>query len=195
MAAVLRHLALVLVLAVGGVLGLVGVTVAIAVYDYDDTANVSPVAPDAPIAATTPTINARTIAPFGKPGPRTAPRPATTSKPRSSAAKAGAGRAELGSKLDFVFGRATGNRHNIERSIGMENQLRRVGIFDTPAGRAHVQQHLDDVLGDASNIARTQANGRTVRESLLMGPRGGLKVESVWDDQRLVTVILRGGRR
>lgn len=32
----------------------------------------------------------------------------------------------------------------------------------------------------------------TVKESLLMGPGGGLVVESIWDGNRLLTVILKG---
>ncbi|MBF2544366.1 hypothetical protein IA922_06130 [Listeria seeligeri] len=34
----------------------------------------------------------------------------------------------------------------------------------------------------------------TVRESFLKGPGGGVKVESVWDGDRLLTIIVKGGK-
>ena len=47
-------------------------------------------------------------------------------------------------------------------------------------------QYFDDVLNDASNIVRIQENGNTVGESLLIEPDGGVKVQSIWDDDRLI---------
>jgi hypothetical protein len=101
---------------------------------------------------------------------------------------------QLGSKLEYFLGRATGNAHNIERSTQMLRQLERVGLPDTPATRQYLTEHLTGVLRDPSNIVRVQENGRIVRESLLMGPRGALKLETVWDDARLITANLFGGR-
>ncbi|WP_345231342.1 hypothetical protein, partial [Olivibacter ginsenosidimutans] len=49
------------------------------------------------------------------------------------AAKTGA---NIGTKLEYVFGKATGSAHNIERSTGMLRQLESVGIFDNAAGRS-----------------------------------------------------------
>lgn len=34
----------------------------------------------------------------------------------------------------------------------------------------------------------------TVRESFLKGPNGGVKLESVWDGDRLLTIIVKGGQ-
>ncbi len=101
---------------------------------------------------------------------------------------------QLGNKLEYFLGRATGNAHNIERSTQMLRQLERVGLPDTPATRQYLTEHLAGVLRDPSNIVRVQENGRIVRESLLMGPRGGLKFETVWDGARLITGNLFGGR-
>lgn len=39
-----------------------------------------------------------------------------------------------------------------------------------------------------------QDNGRFMRESLLMGPNGGLNVQSIWENNRLITVELFGGK-
>ena len=75
----------------------------------------------------------------------------------------------------------------------MGRQLERVGLFDNPSSRDYVAEHFEAVLNDSSNIARIQASGREVRESFLMGPRGGVKVESVWEGPKLITVILCGG--
>jgi len=55
-----------------------------------------------------------------------------------------------------------------------------------------MERILTKVLNDPNNISRIQSNGRIIRESLLMGPRGGLKVESIWDGTKLITVKLLG---
>jgi RHS repeat-associated protein len=100
---------------------------------------------------------------------------------------------QIGSKLEYFLGRATGNAHNVERSTQMLRQLERVGLPDSPATRQYLAEHLTRVLRDPSNIARVQENGRIVRESVLMGPRGGLKFETVWEGARLITGNLYGG--
>lgn len=102
----------------------------------------------------------------------------------------------LGSKLDFLFGKAAGsNPKNLARSLGLEQQLNRVGILDTPAYRDYVAEHLAKVLNDSSNISATATGltGAVWRGSLLMGPAGGLKMESLWSGAKLITVILKGG--
>lgn len=72
-------------------------------------------------------------------------------------------------------------------------QLHRIGISDVPRRRAYLQTFFERVLNDSTNIAAQQANGRVVREALWMGPLGGLKVQSVWEGTKLVTVMLFGG--
>jgi len=73
----------------------------------------------------------------------------------------------------------------------MLRQLERVGIFDNTAGRSLLQNHLKTIYSGTKGML--QSNGRYLRESLLMGPNGGLKVESIWDGNRLITVkLLRG---
>ena len=102
------------------------------------------------------------------------------------------GGANIGTKLEYVFGKATGSAHNIERSTGMLRQLESVGIFDNAAGRSLLNSHLESVYSGTKGIH--QSNGRYLRESLLMGPNGGLKVESIWEGNKLITVKLLGGR-
>jgi RHS repeat-associated protein len=101
---------------------------------------------------------------------------------------------QLGRMLDYLFGLATGAAHNIERSTTMMGQLNRIGLNDTPASRRLVTEHLTDVFNDPSTIRAVQDNGRVVRESLLSGPGGNLKMESIWEGDRLITMNLFGGR-
>jgi len=100
--------------------------------------------------------------------------------------------ADLGDKLEYFFGHATGDEHNIQRSQTMASQLSQIGIGDTTAGRQLLMEHLAGILGDGSNIAGTVGN-RTIRESLLAGPGGFLKVQSIWEDAKLITGMLFGG--
>jgi len=101
---------------------------------------------------------------------------------------------ELGQKLEYIFGNATGAKHNIDRSIAMERQLNSIGIFNNESGRKLVQENLINTFNDASSVAKTQENGRIVRESLLAGPNGMIKMESVWEGVKLITVQLFGGK-
>ncbi|MCL2446693.1 MAG: hypothetical protein FWD06_08000 [Oscillospiraceae bacterium] len=99
---------------------------------------------------------------------------------------------ELGRKLDFMFGQATGRRHNLERSTDMLRQLNRIGIFDNATGRGIVTDALTNVLNDPGSIVRI-IDGYTTRESLLVGPNGLLHMTSVWQENSLISVILQGG--
>ena len=87
--------------------------------------------------------------------------------------------------------------------------MNKIGIQDTTSGRQYLTEHLNNVLKDPSNISNVETRTyiakelpgapvveytATTRESLLMGPGGALKVESVWDGNRLLTVILKGGQ-
>lgn len=91
----------------------------------------------------------------------------------------------------------------------MKNELSRIGINDTPASRVLLEKHLNDVLKNPNNISATEVRTyiakelpdkpvveytATTRESFLMGPGGGVMVESVWDDERLLTIIIKGGK-
>ncbi len=102
---------------------------------------------------------------------------------------------ELGRKLNYFLGQATGSAHNIDRSLGMLRQLQSIGLHDNPATRNYLTQHLAKTLKNLSTIKRIQKNGRIVRESLLMGPRGGVKFETVWEGSKLITGRLFGAGR
>ncbi|WP_100303411.1 RHS repeat-associated core domain-containing protein [Lacrimispora celerecrescens] len=117
----------------------------------------------------------------------------------------GAGKADIGNKLDYVFGQATGSAHNIQRSQSMASELAHIGIQDTPANRALLQSHFESVGINLNNIAGTElrsyiANGQTfnytaiIRESFFMGPSGGAGFRTVWEGYRLLTIIILGGQ-
>lgn len=95
--------------------------------------------------------------------------------------------ASLGAKLEFLLGRATGSASNIARSQEMLASLKSIGLGDTPATRAYLAEHMGKVLNDATNILSRQANGRIVRESLLMGPKGAAKLQTIWENTKLIT--------
>jgi len=102
---------------------------------------------------------------------------------------------DIGRKLEYLFGNATSNQHNIDRSIQMERQLNSIGIFDNENGRLYINEVLNNTVNNPNNIVGTQENGRIVRETLLAGPDGFLKMETIWDGDRLITFNLFGTGR
>lgn len=117
--------------------------------------------------------------------------------------------ADIGNKLDFLFGKATGSTHNIQRSQSMQAELRKIGIHDNSTGRECLTQHLNDILSDSSNISNVEVRSyiakelpgqpkieytATTRESFLMGPGGGVMLRTVWDGNRLLTVVIEVGK-
>ena len=103
--------------------------------------------------------------------------------------------AELGSKLDYLLGKATGNAHNIARSAAMKKSLENIGLGDSNFTRAYLTNYFNKVLNDPLSVKEIQKTGRIVRESLLMGPNGGVKVNSIWEDSKLITVEIFGGAK
>ncbi|MBN9386394.1 MAG: hypothetical protein J0H74_36895, partial [Chitinophagaceae bacterium] len=99
---------------------------------------------------------------------------------------------QLGNKLKYLFGKATGSLHNLERTAEMNRLLNSIGIFDNAQGQALIRAHLGEILNSTKGV--TQSTGRVLRESLLAGPYGFLKVESVWDGAKLITIKLFGSR-
>lgn len=96
----------------------------------------------------------------------------------------------IGSKLDYVFGQSTGSALNIKRSTEMLNQLKRIGIYDTEYWRNSMFQKL---WQDYYNlIPILLENGQHVRDALLIGPNGMLKMESIWQGGKLITIELFG---
>ena len=91
----------------------------------------------------------------------------------------------------------------------MQAELRKIGIHDDSTGREYLTQHLNDVLNDPNNISNKEVRDyiakelpgqprieytATTRESFLMGPGGGVKLKTVWDGNRLLTVVIEAGK-
>jgi len=85
-------------------------------------------------------------------------------------------------------------RIKIQRSIDMLRQLNRIGIFDNSNGRNYIMQAFINAFKDTSTIRQIQDNGRVVREFFLMGPYGGVKIQSIWEGAKLITFEIFGGR-
>lgn len=73
----------------------------------------------------------------------------------------------------------------------MQRQLNSIGIFDNKVGRSYLKGELGKTLNSSNNILKRDGV-YTIRESLLMGPDGGLLMESRWQANKLNTIILRG---
>lgn len=91
----------------------------------------------------------------------------------------------------------------------MKTEMAKIGVDDTPANREMIEKHLNKVLNDPNSIVKTgtktyiakELPGKpemsylsTTRESFLMGPLKGVVIESVWNGDQLVTIIIKGGK-
>jgi len=95
--------------------------------------------------------------------------------------------AELGQKLDYAFGKASGNAHNISRSAENASQLSKIGVYDDVAGRQILTDHFNNTLANNSTTILAENAGRVEISSLLSGPGGFLNVQSVWEGSKLIT--------
>lgn len=102
-------------------------------------------------------------------------------------------------KWGYMFGRVTGDTHNTPRSAQNLAQLNRIGIYDTAEGRRILSDFFKEQVTLTSNIVNTFSNRYgdfQIRDGLLAGPRGFLRVESTWQvtdrGYRLATIIPRG---
>lgn len=102
-------------------------------------------------------------------------------------------------KFDYLFGRVTSNGHNLGRSVDLQRHFARVGVYDTPAGRALILEHLEDVVARNDNIVRTfqsEYGIQEIRDSLFVGPGGIRHLETTWmvegTVRRLSTVYAYG---
>jgi hypothetical protein len=104
-------------------------------------------------------------------------------------------------KIGYLFGRAGGRAHNVERATENAAQMRRIGVPDNAEGRALLRKHFDQTARTSSNVTNTFSNEHgtfEVRESLLSGPGGHVKLNSTWQVmgggvRRLTTAIPYGG--
>jgi RHS repeat-associated protein len=97
---------------------------------------------------------------------------------------------KLGNKLKYLFGESAGK--SAGRSAIMGRQLNSIGIFNDAAGRQLLVDHLTEVVNNSANIVAVQADGIIVRESLLIGPNGLVKLQTFWQGNSLNTAFIFG---
>ncbi len=74
----------------------------------------------------------------------------------------------------------------------MRKLITKIRIFDNKKGREIVKNSLTIALNDTTNISGFGRRGEIIRESLLVGPKGILYMESIWRGTKLDSVILKG---
>ncbi len=74
-------------------------------------------------------------------------------------------------------------------------QLNRVGIQDTPASREYIEKILEDAFYDPTSTVSSSADGFVTKESLVMGPGGGVKLESIWNGRQLISAFVKGSMK
>jgi RHS repeat-associated protein len=98
----------------------------------------------------------------------------------------------LGNKLDFLFGLAQNigpnAANNIQRSTTMLEDMESVGLKDSPEVRQYVSQKMAEALNDPAALQQIQGNGRKVIDVFLTGPGGNIKLETVWQGSKLITL-------
>ena len=92
---------------------------------------------------------------------------------------------QLIKKLDYLFGKATGTPHNIDRSTGLLKSLQSIGINDTPSGRSYMLNQLEV-------IRTTVGLSETSYSSLIYGSGGILNMVTCWSNGVLKTVFIYG---
>jgi RHS repeat-associated protein len=98
--------------------------------------------------------------------------------------------ANIGTKLDFMLGKATGSLHNINRSQSMLRLLQKMGLPDTQATREYLAKQLQRAY--SHGVGQLQENGNVLIQSLLAGPAGSwAKMITIWRDNKLVTIMLK----
>ena len=78
-------------------------------------------------------------------------------------------------KFNYLFGKATGSDHTLDRTNQLALEMKRLGVADDANGHAILAEHFTKATKDPSNIVKTFANeygNFEVRESFFIGPSG-----------------------
>ena len=98
-------------------------------------------------------------------------------------------------KTDFILGKATGSKHNRDRSRDMLNKMEEAGLPDNPETRKIISENLMGALKDPSSIKEHLGDSRVLRESLISGRNGHLRMDTIWEGNELITIRLKGGKK
>ena len=79
----------------------------------------------------------------------------------------------------------------LERSLTMQSQLSKVGIYDNVEGRQIMSEFFNQTFNYNASTILTSSERVTV-QTLLAGPGGFLQVDSVWEGSKLITFIFIG---
>jgi RHS repeat-associated protein len=98
----------------------------------------------------------------------------------------------LGSKLDYLFGLAENigenAAHNVQRSVSMLQEMESVGLSDTPQTRVYVSQKIIEAFYNPAATSAIGRGGAVIKDVLIMGPNGGIKLQTIWQGAQLVTI-------
>jgi RHS repeat-associated protein len=83
---------------------------------------------------------------------------------------------QIGSKLDYLLGQATGSAYTVQRSLSMAAALSKIGLSDSPETRAYITEKITQAFNDPSSL---EAGSSSVRDTLLMGPGGAVKMQTI----------------
>lgn len=78
-------------------------------------------------------------------------------------------------KFNYLFGRATGSKHNLDRSNQLALEMKRLGVTDDLNGHATLAEHFDQAAKNPDNIVKKytdQYGNFEVKESFFIGPSG-----------------------
>ncbi|RYC46182.1 hemolysin BL-binding protein [Pectobacterium zantedeschiae] len=105
-------------------------------------------------------------------------------------------------KFDYLFGRASGSAHTLDRTNQLSLEMKRLGITDDMSGHAMLAEHFTAATKDPNNIVKKytdQYGSFEVRESFFIGPSGKATMfESTFEitgdgSHRFITTIPKNG--
>jgi hypothetical protein len=79
--------------------------------------------------------------------------------------------------LNYLLGQATGSAYTVQRSLSMAAALSKIGLSDSPETRAYITEKITQAFNDPSSL---EAGSSSVRDTLLMGPGGAVKMQTIW---------------
>ncbi|MGP9418052.1 hypothetical protein ACT3RT_03515 [Ewingella sp. AOP9-I1-14] len=105
-------------------------------------------------------------------------------------------------KFDYLFGKATGNSHTLDRTNQLALEMKRLGVADHINGHAVLAEHFTQATKNPNNIVKKytdQYGSFEVRESFFIGPSGKATMfESTFETMkdgthRFITTIPKNG--
>lgn len=105
-------------------------------------------------------------------------------------------------KFDYLFGRAGGGKHNLDRTNQLAPEMKRLGVIDDANGRSIISEHFNSVTKKTNNIVKQytdQYGSFEIRESFFIGPSGkATTFESTFEvmpdhSHRFITTIPKNG--